>query len=158
MGKTLIATLHFYNNFGSVFQAYALKHTLEKLGNQVNFLSYRPNLPEYQYFQTKELQQAYAEKCEKFAAFRKDVLGISDITNQIDDEWKNYDSYIVGSDIVWGKEFLDLDAAYFLQYAPEESKKIAYAANVILSPEGKIGLMAVDAYRCQPAFKKREDV
>ena len=32
MAKAVIATLHFYNNFGSVLQAYALRRTLQKLG------------------------------------------------------------------------------------------------------------------------------
>ena len=137
MKKSLITTLHFYNNFGSVLQAYALKRTLEKLGNHADILPYRPQLPEYQYFQSEKLKQAYAQKCEKFDIFRKDMLGIAEITNQIGDEWKCYDSYIVGSDIVWGKEFSNLEAAYFLQYVPKEAKKIAYAASVILSAEGK---------------------
>lgn len=136
MGKTLISTLHFYNNFGSVLQAYALKHTLEKLGEQVDVLPYRPDLPEYQYFQSQQLQREYDVKCRKFADFRAKYLGVKEITGSIAPEWQAYDSYIVGSDIVWGKEFSDLDAAYFLQFAPENARKIAYAASVILSPDG----------------------
>lgn len=136
MGKTLISTLHFYNNFGSVLQAYALKHTLEKLGEQADVLPYRPNLPEWRYFQSEQLQREYEVKCEKFADFRAKYLGVKEITDSITPQWRAYDSYIVGSDIVWGKEFSDLDAAYFVQFAPENARKIAYAASVILSPDG----------------------
>ena len=49
MVKAVIATLHFYNNFGSVLQAYALRRTLQKLGaEKADILPYRPALPEYQ--------------------------------------------------------------------------------------------------------------
>jgi len=137
MSKTLISTLHFYNNFGSVLQAYALKHTVEQMGHQADILPYRPNLPEYQYFQSERLLEEYTAKSEKFAKFRAKYLGVKEIANRIDEKWQEYDSYIVGSDIVWGKEFSDLDAAYFLQFAPNDAKRIAYAASVILSPDGR---------------------
>lgn len=137
MKKVLIATLHFYNNFGSVLQAYALKRTLEKLGCQADILPYRPCLPEYTYFQEPSLQRAYAEKCSKFTEFRCSVLEMTEDVGQITEQWENYDAYIVGSDIVWGREFSGLDPAYFLDFAPADKKKIAYAASVILTKDGK---------------------
>lgn len=137
MSRVLITTLHFYNNFGSVLQAYALKHSVEKLGEDVALLPYRPHLPEYQYFQSADLQRAYEEKCKKFTSFRKEVLGITEIKDLISEQWETFDSYIVGSDIVWGKEFSDLDSAFFLRFAPDSAQRIAYAASAILSSEGK---------------------
>lgn len=137
MRKVLIATLHFYNNFGSVLQAYALKRTLEKLGYSADVLPYRPRLPEYTYFQDPKLQRAYGEKRAKFTDFRRRVLEMEKDTDRIEECWRNYDAYITGSDIVWGREFSGLDGAYFLEFAPETRLKIAYAAGVILTEDGR---------------------
>lgn len=143
MRKVLIVTLHFYNNFGSVLQAYALKRTMEKLGYSADILPYRPRLPEYTYFQDAKLQQSYAEKCDKFAEFRRHVLGMEADTDQIGKQWKDYDAYIAGSDIIWGREFSGLDSVYFLEFAPEKSRKIAYAASAVLTETGRTGNDAV---------------
>lgn len=137
MKKTAILSLHFYNNFGSVLQAYALKRTLENLGCQADILPYRPCLPEYTYFQEPSLQRAYAEKCSRFTEFRRSVLEMTEDMGQITEQWENYDAYIVGSDIVWGKEFSGLDPAYFLDFVPVDRNKIAYAASVALTERGR---------------------
>ena len=137
MKKTTILTLHFYNNFGSVLQAYALRRTLEKAGYQADILPYRPRLPEYTYFQDQDLQKAYTEKCSKFVEFRCRALSMAEDTKWTDKQWQDYDAYIVGSDIVWGKEFSGLDPAYFLDFVPDSKWKIAYAASVILTKDGK---------------------
>lgn len=144
MVKAVIATLHFYNNFGSVLQAYALRRTLQKLGaEKADILPYRPALPEYQYFQEARLQQQYQEKCRKFQEFRRRHLGMEQETDaSLDDEEKlsrslgKYDVCIVGSDIVWGKEFSGLDPVYFLKCASPDSSRISYAASVILDQLG----------------------
>ncbi len=144
MSKTAIATLHFYNNFGSVLQAFALRRILQELtGGEVEFLPYRPDLPEYEYFQDTSLQQQYQKKCEKFHLFRRQCLGMrQEADDSLHREWnlarrmENYDACVVGSDIVWGREFSGLDSVYFLQSAREGAKKIAYAASVLLDKRG----------------------
>lgn len=136
MSNILISTLHFYNNFGSVLQAYALKTVLEKLENHVSIMPYKPDIPQYQYFQSGRLNLKYEEKVRKFEAFRKRYLGIEEVNGIRTQDWQNYDAYVVGSDIVWGKEFSGLDPVYFLQFAPDESIKIAYAASTILLEDG----------------------
>lgn len=131
--KILISTLHFYNNFGSVLQAYALRQTLiEKFDAAVSISDYRPTLPEWKYFATNELQNEYAKKQQKFINFRCEHLGMGEGTRNP----KRYDAYIVGSDIVWGMEFSALDSDYFLEHACQDAMKIAYAASVILDKNG----------------------
>lgn len=144
MKKTAIATLHFYNNFGSVLQAYALRRVLQGLtGNEVDILPYRPPLPEYVYFQDASLQELYRQKCEKFEFFRKEHLGmargVEDALHTQGDlagKMQDYDAAIVGSDIVWGREFSGLDPVYFLQPAREGCRRISYAAGVLLDGTG----------------------
>lgn len=134
MKNIQINTLHFYNNFGSVLQAYALKHTLEVYFDaQVCISDFCPPVPEWRYFSDSVLQEKYEEKKRKFEDFRERYLGLDiryDINEQV------YDAYIVGSDIVWGKEFSLLDSHYFLTHAPVGTRKIAYAASTILDRDG----------------------
>lgn len=144
MNNTVIATLHFYNNFGSVLQAYGLRRILQRLtGGRVDILPYRPKLPEYVYFQEASLQEQYRKKCEKFEAFRRQHLGMGQGVDQslhtegrLAEVMQDYSNCVVGSDIVWGREFSGLDPVYFLQPAPENSRRIAYAASVILDSRG----------------------
>ena len=136
--KIQIATLHFYNNFGSVLQAYALKNVLEKnFLCTVDLLSYRPQIKEITYFDDEYLLEKYREKERKFLKFREKKLGISEppkemTIQELMDKGHNYDAYITGSDIIWGKEFSALDPVYFLKYGDRNKPKIAYAASVIL--------------------------
>lgn len=144
MNNTLIVTLHFYNNFGSVLQAYALRRVLQGLtGGRVDILPYRPALPEYEYFQDTSLREQYRKKCEKFEDFRRQHLGMAqgvDRTLRTDERlaevMRDYSACVVGSDIVWGREFSGLDPVYFLRQAPEGGRRIAYAASVILDRQG----------------------
>lgn len=145
MGNVLISTLYFYYNFGSVLQAYALKHTLEqKFSVTADIYPYRPNIREWEYFTDESLRKSYAGKVEKFNDFRVNVLGMPrHSANTIEASFQAmnhvsdvYDAYIVGSDIVWGREFSNLEAPYFLMHAPDSAKRIAYAASVLLDKEG----------------------
>lgn len=144
MNKVAIATLHFYNNFGSVLQAYALRKTIQNMtGGQVDILPYRPALPEYRYFQEAALEKLYCEKCAKFEAFRGQVLGVMQYggefhcdEDRIKQVLRECTACVTGSDIVWGREFSGLDPVYFLRCASQNCKRIAYAASVILDPQG----------------------
>lgn len=144
MDNTVIVTLHFYNNFGSVLQAFALRRTLRRMtGGRVDILPYRPGLPEYEYFQDASLQSQYQEKCGKFEAFRRQHLGMKQGVDEslhtggrLAEVMRDYNTCVVGSDIVWGREFSGLDPVYFLQQAPEGSRRVAYAASVILDSQG----------------------
>lgn len=142
--QVVIATLHFYNNFGSVLQAYALRRTLQGITKgHVGILPYRPALPEYAYFRDPLLLWQYQEKCRKFQLFRNRHLGMPlegdgylRTGAEVADALGHTDACIVGSDIVWGREFSGLDPIYFLQQAGQGSRRIAYAASVILDDQG----------------------
>lgn len=144
-GKLLITTLHFYNNFGSVLQAYALKRTLEhRFIVQADIFPFQPHIREWEYFTEGHLKTAYACKSDKFHKFRSEVLGmpvqklnsVQAAFDALGEVPEGYDAYIVGSDIVWGREFSNLEAPYFLMHAPDAAKRIAYAASVLLDKDG----------------------
>lgn len=144
MKRIAIVTLYFYNNFGSVLQAFALRKTLQRLSNGVvEILPYRPCVPEYEYFQDIPLKQQYKEKCRKFQAFRRTHLGMELEVDgnlckkgNLAKRLESYDACVAGSDIIWGREFSGLDPIYFLKQAGEGTKKIAYAASVLLDGQG----------------------
>ncbi len=137
MKKMGIATLYFYNNFGSVLQAYALKNVLEGMNVDVEFLPYKPAIPNVKYFQDTKLQKKYFEKGQKFDAFRNKILNIKDgdirESNLLN---KELDGYIVGSDIVWGREFSNLDPVYFLDFVDKGKVRATYAASMIFNSNG----------------------
>ncbi len=143
--RVLVSTLHFYNNYGSVLQAYALKQTIaDRLGYVVDFLPFRPNIAEYKYFTDSMLLEKYKRKVMKFDSFRSEVLGINlesvdssrELLSILGNVQDSYDAYVVGSDIIWGKEFSGLASPYFLEFADKSKPRIAYAASVILDKAG----------------------
>jgi hypothetical protein len=138
MNKSAIFTLAFYNNFGSVLQAYALQKKVRQItGETVDVVDFRPSLPLHSYFKSADLLQQYQKKCELFDEFRFRYLGMNNnwISNVAQIE-ERYENYITGSDIVWGKEFSKLNSAYFLNFVPEGKKRISYAASMILREDG----------------------
>ncbi|MBD5545752.1 MAG: polysaccharide pyruvyl transferase family protein [Lachnospiraceae bacterium] len=133
--KIAIVTLFFYNNFGTALQAFALQRTLERItGEKVEILPYMPDVRQYEYFKSLELKKKYEEKKEIFSAFRREHLAVRE--PYIYDSRllpRDFDVYIVGSDIVWGKEFSNLDPVYFLDFVPDDKKRVSYGASMIVT-------------------------
>jgi hypothetical protein len=138
MTNIAILTLHFYDNYGSVLQAYALKTAIERIrGCNAAILPFRPELPKYNYFTERELLLRYAEKQDEFRAFRTRFLDVKEpYANDVTMCDGNYDAYVVGSDIVWGQEFSGLNGAYFLDFVPNARVKVAYAPSVVFDNTG----------------------
>ena len=80
-----------------MLQAYALKTILEKKGNRVTIMPYRPCIPQYKYFQTENLNIKYAEKIQKFDLFRIKYL---EIKNEKVDKGEEILKSIVKDDIL----------------------------------------------------------
>lgn len=140
MNKTAIFTLAFYNNFGSVLQAYALQKKVREITEDtVDVVDFRPLLSKHVYFKSQDLLKQYQKKCELFDEFRFRYLGMkNDWVSDVEQIKKDYENYITGSDIVWGREFSKLDPAYFLDFVPEGKKRISYAPSMILQEDGHL--------------------
>jgi hypothetical protein len=131
MKRVGIITLHFYENFGSVLQAYALKTAINKIdGYQADIINYIPNLETYRYFTESDLIRQFEGKKKKFDDFRRNEIGISDtvISKEKLPDTK-YDYYITGSDQVWNQDITKGDAAYFLDFVNKKTR-VAYAASI----------------------------
>lgn len=144
-----IITIHKINNYGSVFQAYALQKACEDLGYKVEIIDYDfPNsfhIP--QKYASKVDTQPNEPKWIKFLyAFDliKQHKGIRNFVLKYQSLSKNqysspsdleiapphYDVYITGSDQLWNPRHCNADPAFMLHFAPDTALKISYAASI----------------------------
>lgn len=140
MKKIATITFHWATNYGAVLQAFALQKYLEKSGYEAEIIDYVP-------LRVKLFSDINWVRHKKFAEFKKEKL-ISKFRNaelklskkkyRFSKELKSsdfeYDCIISGSDQVWNKNFtLNLDGkpnlSYFLDFAGEETVKLAYAVS-----------------------------
>lgn len=149
-----IITLHRSANYGSVLQAYALQEVIKSLGYSVEIIDYSPSR-----YTILSMLKGLKNKTEllrknpfarfaaraiifpsyvlRFRAFKKFVDKYMDLTEASYVEEKDFennvpkfDIYCTGSDQVWNSEWNGkIDRPLFLNFAPEGSKKIAYAAS-----------------------------
>lgn len=154
MKKVSLITLQNVPNYGSVLQCYATEQTIKKMGYEIETINYLPErmtklgmLKNIKY-KTKKLEQSivlrtmarivifpsYLLRFRRFKKFRDKYLNM---TKKV---YRNYDDilsdipkadiYCTGSDQVWNSEWNDeIDKSLFLGYAPDNKRKIAYAAS-----------------------------
>lgn len=149
--KIGILTLPSSFNYGGILQAYALQHTLDKLGyDNVIIRRERPKITNENtitrcknlikkiigndiYTIPDENQKAYIERnCRSFieSNLRK-TEQVSYDTNQLSKLCRenSIDTIIVGSDQVWRPHMTANIRNYFLDFCGDEIKKISYAAS-----------------------------
>lgn len=147
--KIKIITIHFGTNHGSVLQAYALSNYLKSVGCDAQIIDYVPDrykiwnslvskrrgqypLPVIlAYYPVAVLKSFRTRKI--FEGFLKKNLNLTERYNS-NEELKikppEAEAYISGSDQVWNNDYNGSNEfSYFLDFAPEESKRIAYAAS-----------------------------
>lgn len=159
MKKIGIITILKVNNYGAELQAYATQAYLKKLGYDAEIIDYlfyknpqfirtkrstplfhfpfKKRLAEFIYpiwAQLKSLgnrrQQKLRER--KFAEFHRKNTSMSVTYRSVDelyDAHMDYDIYLTGSDQVWNPGVYSSIAPYFLDFAPQDHKRIAYAAS-----------------------------
>ena len=154
MKKVAIITRHSVANYGSILQSYATQKAFENLGFECFIINYSKeeekglNLAKtlcynskkwsknlftrivYSIIQTPNYFVAY----KKFEKFRAHLLNQTIEYTSFEDLKSNppiADIYCTGSDQVWGKIGRDkIDKTYFLEFVPENSKCISYAASI----------------------------
>jgi len=141
MKKVKVLTFHWPLNYGAVLQAYALCEVLKKMECEVEIIDYRP----LAYF--RELAYGLLAKDIRriikrlsliipFRKFRRDFLPISKKTyigniKNIKDSDSADEIYICGSDQIWNSKILGgIDRNYFLKFAPNNCRKLSYAASM----------------------------
>lgn len=139
-----VITIHFGINYGSALQSYAMINILKGMGLSAEVIDYIPERYSFRvkYFEKKGIKGTL--KC--FAAFpfrcryqhvfthflKKYVPMTRRFTNPSDLHTfcSSYDAYIAGSDQIWNSDYNGcVDPVYYLDFAPDKAKKVAYAAS-----------------------------
>ncbi|MGM9600095.1 MAG: polysaccharide pyruvyl transferase family protein [Faecousia sp.] len=174
-----IATHTYMNsdNYGSVFQTYALHYLLKKMGYEAYVIDYKkkevaqlyqifkPNTSRFNmmtncyhalhYGQLKEKQQRFEDFRAKHITKTEQQYHTH---QQLIDMPPKADCYICGSDQVWNTQIVDFDDSYLLDFV-KCRKKISYSASGIqaTTPEEEISKIT-SALKGFDAVSVRENI
>ncbi|MCP2022380.1 UNVERIFIED_ORG: adenosine/AMP kinase [Pseudomonas reinekei] len=137
MKKVYVITFQKALNYGAALQAYALAKFLRSSNFEVEIIDY---MPTYFMLQTYRPAKGIKKSIEKF----KKILAFSSFSSKHLPLTKNRyfssksisrisdgDAFICGSDQIWNYRLTGgkFDKAFFLDFVPAESRRIAYAAS-----------------------------
>lgn len=165
--KIGIITFHRTTNFGSYLQTVGLYKKIKDLGYDAQIIDYRcPAIEEREALNKRRggfsvksivyrilLQPAKSRKAKKLQEFAKKNMILSDayFPNTVKNADFEYGKFVVGSDIVWGRDITDFDYAYFLDFVSDKRKKYAFASSVgdyeIRNDESKVAQLLADFSR-----------
>ena len=158
--KLGLITFHRSTNFGSCLQAFALYKKIEMMGYQCEIIDYRcpaiearENLtvPQISLFKPKSvyhrlfLWPTLKRKANNLEIYLANHAKISEeyTPDTITFANENYGKFLVGSDIVWGRDITNNDYVYFLDFVSNDHKKYAFSASAgdysIRGDEEKVG-------------------
>lgn len=162
--KIGILTFHRAENFGAVFQCFALQTYLEAIGNEVKIIDYRCRAIEQVYYLLNpsslfsrfnlfasihnyitrlfSYKDRHDKKC-GYIDFRNKYLHLTKSVRKIN-RGIDFDVYITGSDQVWNTSLLHgYDKVYFLDFpVSKEVKRISYAVS-----SDRNGFKMLDKYK-----------
>lgn len=141
-----LITIHDTLNYGSLLQAFSLYRAIEELGLSVELIDYKCEaivnrektypLKEclsvrglYDYF-TKH--KSFSKRYDNMWNFMRKNMVISKAYNKstISEANNEYDTFVVGSDIVWGMPVTGHDFTYMLDFAQDKKKKVAFSPSI----------------------------
>lgn len=145
-GHIAIITFHRALNYGAVLQAYALQKILLDGGFDAKIIDYRCNFIEtlYKPFGTKNLHSpkykvvkllksfSLLKKRRAFDEFSKKHLALTEpfkSAEELSEISRGFDIIISGSDQVFNPAAAGDEYTYFLDFVPDEIKKISYGAS-----------------------------
>ena len=145
--KVGIISIHYGVNFGSALQAYALFWFIStRYKCNVEIINYIP--PRYRFSRLYKLSISsginhtlhelvrnvrYYYVDSKYKRYLSKLARISPIihsTNEAEQRYKNFDYLVAGSDQIWNSDYNEgVDSMYYLSFASNKTRKIAYAAS-----------------------------
>lgn len=147
MRKIGLLTYHHTTNFGSLLQTYGLYKAVTDLGKQCEIVNYHNatvdkreapirlancrTIRDYVHYFLREPKKRKKEKY--FDQFVSQKMGISK-TEYTEENIRvansEYDTFLIGSDLVWDFSINGNDRTYMLDFANDKTSKIAYASSV----------------------------
>ncbi len=149
MNRVGILTFLHNDNYGSALQAYALQRVVRELGFECEHLDYMPDRAEkvrnllrsrnspklvlegLRKWSVKAGQDSARAKSAAIPAFYRHRMRLSRRcrnAKELRNASREYDKLICGSDQIWNPVWLN--PVYFLTFAPEGVRKIAYAPSI----------------------------
>lgn len=144
--KVGLLTFHRTSNFGSYLQTYGLYRKICDLGAECEIIDYRcPAIEQRESLQQKKwsfhpkkiarqilIQPAVNAKAKVLQQFSAENMRFSPVytTENIHLANKEYDKFVAGSDIIWGRDITGDDYHYFLDFVTDATKKYAFASSV----------------------------
>ncbi|SHI20236.1 Polysaccharide pyruvyl transferase [Butyrivibrio fibrisolvens DSM 3071] len=142
--KVGILTFHRTSNFGSFFQTYALYYYLDKLGVDCYIIDYcckeiekREKMSIFNSHTLREMvhcffySRSYRRRYNSLSKQIHEKTRCSKQFNQnnIKEANKEFDCFLVGSDLVWSFEITGNDKSYYLDFATDDKLKCSYASS-----------------------------
>lgn len=144
--KIGLITFHDTTNFGSLLQTFGLYKAIENCGKECEVIDYQcpsivnrelPHKVGFMLNPIKLLKRVWgwyiaSKKHKQLSYFlhKNMSLGARYDRKTIKLADKQYDKYVVGSDIVWGMDITDYDTAYFLDFVSDKDRKFAYSSSI----------------------------
>lgn len=150
--KIAVITLHHVRNYGSMLQTYATQRALSDLGHDVEIIDFIPkgltlktgidtiaarSNPLVRIVRKISAAVVFAVQQMSMIRFLKKNVSLTRKTYHNYTELKKApplaDAYLSGSDQIWNTQNANLPEdilAYYLQFAPENAKRIAYASSI----------------------------
>lgn len=146
MNKIGLLTYQYTTNFGSLLQAYGLYKTVTDLGYDCEVIDYHNETIDKRekpirlkectslkpLFRYVVREGAKRKKEREFQRFLREDMSLSNklyTRKNILDANECYDTFLIGSDLVWDFTINNYDTTYMLDFAAYENKKIAYASS-----------------------------
>lgn len=140
--KVGIFTWHYYQNFGSALQSFALQSVLKNLGKDVEVINYRnPIFGSVNIFKENicyilaPILQCVSKRFKlSNLSFRKKYINETRLVRtgeEIREISKRFDVIVYGSDQIWAPNLLN--TVYLGEYVDSTVRKIAYAASIGLN-------------------------
>lgn len=164
MKKIGLMTWHHAENYGTAYQAYALKTIIEHLGYKVYLIDYRrlnkspmrvPNIYAVVLSKLISICRKACQKNKHVFRFRKNTFEnfyaqhfIYSQECHFNQDFvklnEEYDGFVCGSDQIWSPEWYD--SRFFLDFVVDKRKKIAYAPSIGVSKirDHEIGYLIKD--------------
>jgi len=143
--KIATTTFHCSYNYGSVLQTYALQSVLEDMGHDVNVIDYRSEDFDIYRIVPKKVNKRsilffaralcflprYLRRRRNYQKFWKNYLHLTKTCYTAGEVKKlnpMFDTFICGSDQIWNLDVTKgVDPVYFLEFADDNKRKVAYA-------------------------------
>lgn len=147
MNKIALITFHDTTNFGALLQTYGLYSKLNNMGFDCSILNYqciniiKREIPESFKWSLNpkslmlELLVKSKSRC-RYSSIRQFMskympkMTLPYNRETVFSVKEDFDTYVVGSDMLWGLDITDSDYSYFLDFAPDDSRKFSYATSI----------------------------